>query len=429
MKKLIITIMLFFTVYCFNTAYAALELEIVGGQDIGYPIAVSDFASQTNPQVAKDLSAIVRNDLMFSGKFSPLSPSRMPQQASDRNQLKLDLWRELVNAVAVGNLETVGDKFKLTVQLVEVAGGDVIISKAITFGRSQLRTAAHTVSNQIYEAIIHERGAFLTKIAYVSVKHGQQYPYQLVVADYDGYNEQVILRSREPIMSPTWDPKDTRIAYVSFESRHPAIFIQNYKTKQRIKVAQFNGINGSPVFSPDGSRMAMVLSKDGNPEIYVLDIAAKTLHRITNNRVIDTEPSWDPSGNYLYFTSERGGRPQIYRVSVNNPNDVTRVTWDNVANLDPVVAPNGRSIAFVSRVDNSYRIATQDLDTKYMMVLTNNKFDESPSFAPNGSMIIYATMVRGKKSLALVSADGRFKANLPSSSGAVSAPAWSPFFR
>ena len=429
MKKIFATVMLFITALCFSgRASATLELEITGGQDIGYPIAVSDFAAAANPQLARDLAAVVRNELMFSGKFSPLAPGRMPQQAADKSQLKAELWRDLVNSVAVGKLEEAGDKYRLTYQLVEVAGGEVLVSKAITFSRNQLRTAAHTVSNQIYEAIIHERGAFLTKISYVSVKHGQQYPYQLVVADYDGYNEQVILRSREPVMSPSWDPKDSRIAYVSFESKHPAIYIQNYRTKQRIKVAQFNGINGNPVFSPDGTRLAMVLSKDGNPEIYVLDIASKTLKRITNNRVIDTEPSWDPSGNFIYFSSERGGRPQIYRVDVNNPSSVARVTWDNISNLDPAVAPDGRSIAFITRIDNSYRVARQELDTKYMMVLTNNKFDESPCFAPNGSMIIYATMVRGKKSLALVSSDGRFQANLPSTSGAISAPSWSPFF-
>ena len=388
MKKIFATVMLFITALCFSgRASATLELEITGGQDIGYPIAVSDFAAAANPQLAKDLAAVVRNDLMFSGKFSPLAPGRMPQQAADKSQLKAELWRDLVNSVAVGKLEEAGDKYRLTYQLVEVAGGEVLVSKAITFSRNQLRTAAHTVSNQIYEAIIHERGAFLTKISYVSVKHGQQYPYQLVVADYDGYNEQVILRSREPVMSPSWDPKDSRI-----------------------------------------TRLAMVLSKDGNPEIYVLDIASKTLKRITNNRVIDTEPSWDPSGNFIYFSSERGGRPQIYRVDVNNPSSVARVTWDNISNLDPAVAPDGRSIAFITRIDNSYRVARQELDTKYMMVLTNNKFDESPCFAPNGSMIIYATMVRGKKSLALVSSDGRFQANLPSTSGAISAPSWSPFF-
>lgn len=428
MKRLLGTIIFLFSIFCFNPAFATLELEIVGGQDIGYPIGISDFASSSNPQLAKDLAAIIRNDLMFSGKFSPLAVNKMPQQVADRSQLKLPLWADLANSVAVGNLETVDEKFKLNLQLVEIASGDVLLSKAISFNRAQLRTAAHTVSNQIYEAIIHERGAFLTKIAYVSVKHGQQYPFQLVVADYDGYNEKVILRSKEPVMSPSWDPKDSRIAYVSFESKHPAIFIQNYKTKQRIKVAQFSGINGNPVFSPTGDRLAMVLSKDGNPEIYVLELNTKTLKRITNNRVIDTEPTWDPTGQYIYFSSERGGRPQIYRVEVNNPNNVARVTWDNISNLDPTVAPNNKSIAFITRVDNAYRVAKQDLDTKYMMVLTKNTFDESPCFAPNGSMIIYATMVRGKKSLALVSADGRFQANLPSTSGAVSAPAWSPFF-
>lgn len=401
------------------SANAALNLEITGGRDSGYPIAVADFgARSTGMQIA----GIIRNDLQFSGKFYP---SAANIQYSDKIDLSGFVGK--ARAVVVGNLEDNDGHIKLSYKLINVSDGSVMLAKVLKFERSNSRRAAHTVSNQIFESITGIKGAFLSKIAYVSVNHKADYPYSLVVADYDGYGEKAILRSKEPVMSPSWDPKGNRIAYVSFESRRPEIYLQNVGTKQRYRLAHQPGINGSPVFSPDGSKLAIVLSKDQNPEIYVLDIESRKMQRMTNNRAIDTEPSWSRDGKSIFFTSDRGGRPQIYRLSVDNPSDVTRVTWENTSNQNAAASPTDNAIVMVSRYANAYRLTRQDLDTGYMLPLTDNNLDESPSFAPNGTMVIYSTVVKGHKSLALVSSDGRFRANLPSAQGIVRAPAWSSF--
>ncbi|MBQ8708236.1 MAG: Tol-Pal system beta propeller repeat protein TolB [Succinivibrionaceae bacterium] len=405
---------------------AVLELEITGGVDTGYPIAISDFPDKTEKRIGSQMSQIIRNDLQFSGKFSPLKLSAMPQNPGAAEEITPSLWHDM-NAVVAGTVAVAGGKVVLTYQLHDLTTGKNILNKNISFGAHQIREASHLVSNQIYEALMHERGAFLTKLAYVSVNPKLDFPYQLVISDYDGYNEKVILRSREPVMSPSWDPTGAKLAYVSFESKHPAIFIHDIRNRSRVVLSKFSGINGSPAFSPRGDKVAMVLSKDGNPEIYVADLNTKSLKRLTSNRVIDTEPAWSPDGNYVYFSSERGGKPQIYRVAVANPEDVARVTWENSMNLNPSVSPDGKFLALITRDDSGYHVAKQDMDTRFITVLSRNRYDESPSFAPNGSMIIYSTVVRGKKSLALVSSDGRFQANLPSNTGFVSAPAWSPF--
>ena len=429
MKNILKIWILAISFFLVSPASALLELEITGGMDSGYPIAVFSFVDETGKSLGPDMAKIVRNDLQFSGKFSPLQASATPDNVGSTKNIVPADWNNQVNAVVAGTVTLSGDKIVLTYQLKDLAGNTDLLNKSITFSQTQLRQASHLVSNQIYEAILNEKGAFLTKIAYVSVNPGINFPYRLVVADYDGHNERVILRSKEPVMSPSWDPTGTKLAYVSFETKHAAIFQQNVTSNQRIKLAQFKGINGNPVYSPQGDRLAMVLSKDGNPEIYVYNLNTKALIRMTNNRVIDTEPAWSADGNYLYFSSERAGRPQIYRMEANNPSAVERVTWENVSNLNPAVSPDGKLLAMVTREGNSYRIAKQELGTKFLTVLTRNHFDESPSFAPNGSMIIYSTMVRGKKGLALVSSDGRFHANLPSTTGTVSAPAWSPFLK
>ena len=404
-------------------AWAVLHLEVTGGIDSGILIAVPEFSAENT--VSQKLSDVINSDLIRSGSFSPMSKDKMPVSQVAGTDVNIQDWQgnDLQNLVS-GSIAKDGSNYVISFNLYDVPSGSVILSKKAKVSANNLRKYAHMISNMIYEKIVGLKGAFLTKIAYVSVDYKDAYPFRLVIADYDGYNEHIILRSKEPVMSPTWSPDGSSVAYVSFEKRKPGIWIQNIQGKTRQLITSFPGINGSPKWSPKGDRLALVFSKDGNPEIYTIGLGSKSMARLTNNRAIDTEPSWAPDGS-IYFNSDRGGKPQIYRMA--GGGEAQRVTWEGDANMNPCVSPDGKYIALITQSNGSYRVARLDLDTKNLMVLSNSQFDESPSIAPNGSMIIYSTIIRGRKGLALVSADGRFHANLPSVSGEVRAPAWSPF--
>ena len=404
---------------------AALQIEITGGINEGHKIAVLPFSQPSN--LNTDIASVVSADLMRSGKFSPIPLSAIPKGSVVDGKVNVDVASQSgAEVIVFGNATPQAKSYNVEFQVVGLQGtnkGKVLAHYKGPAPASLMRQASHRISDRIYELYTGSRGAFRTRIAYVVYKKGHPFPYQLMTSDYDGYNETAILKSTQPVMTPTWSPDGTRLAYVSFEGRTPAIFVQNINSKKRVKLASYPGMNSSPAWSPDGSKIAMALSKDGQPDIYVYDLSRQALNRITANAAIDTEPTWSSDSKSIYFTSERGGKAQIYKYDCVS-RATERVTYQGARNLSARSIPGSNAIIVITQV-NGYRVARVDADGSIYM-LTTSSLDESPSVAPNGSMVIYSTVYQGRKGLAIVSADGRFKANLPSSSGEISFPAWGP---
>jgi TolB protein len=413
-------------------SWAELVVEVTKGQDDAIPIAIVPFNSPTDAAATFDVAQLVSDDLARSGRFKSMARTDMIEQPHMGANIAFDDWRRLNNDyIVVGQVQLLGpDRYNIVFELYNVLNRQRLLGYQISANKAGLRLASHQVADMVFQKILGVRGAFATRVAYVSVLgHLPNKSYQLVVADADGMNPRVVMQSNEPLMSPSWSPDGQSLAYVSFEGKLPTVYVQELKTGERRRVSARAGVNQAPAWSPDGKKLALTLStRDGNLDIYTLDLASQALTRITDDPGIDTEPQWSNDGRSLYFTSDRAGGPQIYRVGIQPGDKPRRLTFQNSYNARPRLSPDESQLAFVTQEEGAYRIAIMDLRGRGdVQVLTRGHFDVSPSYAPNGAEIIYATRDRGRGVLALVSADGRVQERLVSSEGEVQEPAWSPF--
>ncbi len=409
-----------------------LDIDIVGGNASATPITVVPMPYQGSAAAPEtDVAAVVRADLERSGQFRNLPVEQILEKPTRGGEINFATWRALKqNYIVVGRVLDAGaGAYRVEYELYDVPKGERLLGLAMTARSTAMRDVAHQMADAIYEKITGVRGAFWTRIAYVTASgKGAAMRYALMVADSDGYNPQTIVRSAEPLLSPSWSPDGNRLAYVSFERGNSAIYIQNITTGARELITSFRGINSAPSFSPDGRRLALSLSRSGNPEIYVMDLGSKQLTQLTNHFAIDTEPTWSADGSSIYFTSDRGGRPQIYQVA-SSGGSASRVTFQGNYNATPGVSYDGKKIVMAQGSGNTYKIAMMDssLGSPRWSTLSVGSLDESPSFAPNASMVLYAAREGGRGVLYAVSADGRVRQRLVLADGDVREPSWSPY--
>ncbi len=417
-----------------SQAWAApLTIRITAGAEGALPIAVVPFGWAGAPGQAgpgSELAEVIRNDLSRSGRFKTLPVKDMLAKPATGDAVEFRDWKVLgMDNLVVGQIKPHGKGgYMIRFQLFDVFKEEQVTGFNIPATERDLRATAHRIADIIYEKLTGQRGAFDTRIAYVTStrKADKSQSVALKVADADGFNPQIIVTSGEPLMSPAWSPDGRKLAYVSFERKKASIYVQEVFTGRRQKVASFKGINGAPAWSPDGRKLAMTLSKGGSPDIYVYDLARKSLKQLTRHYGIDTEPAWSPDSRNIIFTSDRGGKPQIYKIP-SFGGKVTRITFEGRYNARASYSPDGKMITMVTQQGRDFRIGVLDLKGGELRVLSEGRLDESPSFAPNGSMVIYATKINGKGELAAVSVDGRVRQRLVLQQGDVREPVWSPY--
>jgi len=406
---------------------AGLTIEITKGSVTAVPIAVVPFA-QTGSIGNVKLTSVVNSDLAGSGLFKTLAEDDMLTKPSTPESVNFKDWQVLgQDYMVIGQVDGSGGNYNVQFYLYNVHNGELLIGYRLTAGPNDLRRAAHHISDLIYEKLTGRKGAFNTRIAYVtSSQKGAGKQFMLQVADSDGFNPRTIFESPEPIMAPNWSPDGSKIAYVSFHSKHSEIFVQTLATGQRESVSSYPGINGAPAFSPDGGSLAITLSKDGSPDVYVLNLSGRSLTRLTTGLSIDTEPNWSADGSTIVFTSDQGGKPQLYTIPATG-GKVSRLTFQGDYNARGRFSADGKSIAMVtSNGGGDYRIAVMDLATRTVNVISDGRLDDSPSFAPNGSMVLFSANKGGQSVLFVGSTDGATQQKLAFESGEVREPDWGP---
>ena len=415
-----------------SQAFAELVIDVQGVSQ-PTPVAVVPFGWEGEaPAMPLDVAAVIQADLKRSGRFAPIDEAKMLQKPTDGKDVDFQDWSFLgVEAIVVGTVVQKGaNAYTLRFQLFDTFRREQLIGYEMPASRGNMRGAAHRAADMIYEKLTGIKGVFGTKVAYITAKQqGKERLYSLIVSDQDGENEHTVMESADPIMSPAWSPDSRQLAYVSFEGNKSSIFIQTLRSGNRFQVSNKPGINGAPSFSPDGRKLVVTLGGvDGNPDIHIVDITSRQSKRLTTHRAIDTEGTWSPDGRYIYFTSDRSGGPQVYRMSANGGTP-ERITFEGSYNARPRLSPDGKKLAMVHNDRGNYRIAVMELESKNLLVLSSGQQDESPSFAPNSDILIYATRQRRDGVLETVSADGLIRQKMESGQGDVREPVWSPYPR
>ncbi|RJF98946.1 Tol-Pal system beta propeller repeat protein TolB [Noviherbaspirillum saxi] len=400
-------------------AQAQLRVETTGVGATQIPVAIAGFADETiAPQ---QITAIIKADLARSGYFKIIDTGNTMSETTSVNYGE---WKSRgADALVVGSVQRLADgRYDIRYRLMDTVKASNLSGFGQVAAPDRLRVAGHKIADDIYEKLLGVRGAFSTRVAYVT-KAGNEY--RLEVADADGEGTQVALRSNEPIISPSWSPDGTKVAYVSFEAKKPVVYVQDLTSRQRTVVANHRGNNSAPSWSPDGSRLALALSRSGYTQVYVVNADGSGLRQLTNSNGIETEPQFSADGQYIYFTSDRSGGPQVYRMSANG-GEAQRVTFNGSYNISPRVAQDGKTLAYISRRDGRFQLYALDLTNGQELRLSDSTKDESPSFSPNGKYIMYAT---GRGSLAVVSVDGRVRHRLTTQAGDIREPTWGPFMK
>jgi TolB protein len=420
MKKL--HYLLFSASLLMGAAQAQLRVEIAGVGSNQIPVAVAAFADES--VAPEQVSAIIRSDLERSGMFKVIDTH---QAIGENASVDYGAWKSAgADALVVGSVQRAPDgRFEVRYKLLDTVKAAQLSSMSDAVPGKYTRLQAHRIADDVYEKLVGVRGVFATRIAYVSENRAAK-DYRLEVADADGAGVQVALRSNEPIISPSWSPDGTKVAYVSFEQRKPVVYVHNLMTGQRAVVSNQKGNNSAPSWSPDGTKLAVALSKDGHTQVYSVNADGSGLRRLSNSNGIDTEPQWAPDGQTIYFTSDRSGGPQIYKMGAGGGN-ATRVTFNGSYNISPRISPDGRTLAWISQRDGGFSLYAMDLASGQELRLADSATE--PSFSPNGKYIMYATKGGGRTSLAVVSVDGRVKQRLTTQAGNIREPNWGPFMK
>lgn len=419
-------ILFLFSLLC----HAEVKIVITDGINGAKPTAVVPFKWLGLGDAPEKVGEVIAADLRNSGKFNPIRVDKLPEIPESPSTVNSEKWRELgIDSLVMGTIQPSKDgNYLIHFQLVDTVNkpGAVLAENQYQVSRRWLRYAAHTASDEVFEALTGIKGAFRTRIAYIVKTNKEKFSHELRVADYDGHDQVVIHRSTEPLMSPTWSPDGKKMVYVTFEGGRSSLVLKTLETGAVETIASFPQHNGAPAFSPNGQKLAFALSKEGSLNLYIMDLTTKKIKRLTYGRSNDTEPSWMPDSQNLVYTSDQAGRPQLYTIDTVS-GESKRLTWDGLQNQDPSVSPDGKFVTMITTTSEGQFINRYDFETESYRMLTHTFLDETPSVSPNSTMIIYSSTQGLGTILNLVSADGHFKAKLPATDGQVKFPAWSPY--